>query len=265
MLAHAFNQMARGPADVLRRARAAGRATAPQQLEQRSEQLEATNRELSDFLYVASHDLRVAAHQPRRLLARLAGQHRRPRRRRWSSPRTQRHGATATATDTPTPQWPALKEEIDESLDFILRSVAKMDVLVNALARAVAHRNPPARASSPSTPRSWSRRSSAPSTTRSPRSRSPSPTGHAAGGDRRSGAHQSGLQQPHRQRDQVHAAAPGTRASTSAVRSSGDEYRFFVRDTGPGIRARGSATRSSASSRAWAATASPATASAWPR
>jgi signal transduction histidine kinase len=102
-------------------------------LEERSAQLEATNRELSDFLYVASHDLRSP-------LINLAG---------FSRSLQDSIGALDIAVNEPAaggnstaaaggnghppPQWPALRDEIGESLDFILRSVAKMDVLVNAL------------------------------------------------------------------------------------------------------------------------------------
>jgi signal transduction histidine kinase len=132
VLAQAFNQMA----EALQTYSAGLEhlvADRTRQLQQRSEQLEATNRELSDFLYIASHDLRSP-------LINLAG---------FSRSLQDSIGALdAVLSDTGNGQnealalagngqaafhWPALKEEIGESLGFILRSVSKMDVLVNAL------------------------------------------------------------------------------------------------------------------------------------
>jgi signal transduction histidine kinase len=89
-------------------------------LEQRTEQLQAKNGELSDFLYVVSHDLRAP-------LINLEG---------FGQTLQQgigELGAVLDAAGTPPERWPALREEIDESLDFILRSVTKMDFLVRGL------------------------------------------------------------------------------------------------------------------------------------
>jgi len=123
VLAHAFNQMAerlQTYSDGLE----CLVAERTRQLEERGQQLEATNQELSDFLYVASHDLRSP-------LINLAG---------FSRALQDSIGALDATMSDHLPagggaplQWPALREEIGESLDFILRSVAKMDVLVNAL------------------------------------------------------------------------------------------------------------------------------------
>ncbi|MGH7786501.1 MAG: sensor histidine kinase [Candidatus Binatia bacterium] len=84
-----------------------------EQLEQRTEQLQAKNAEMNDFLYVVSHDLRAP-------LINLEG-----------FSRALQDGMTALA-ETPA-HWEILKPDIDESLDFILRSVAKMDFLVQGL------------------------------------------------------------------------------------------------------------------------------------
>jgi signal transduction histidine kinase len=130
VLAHAFNRMAEGLqtySDGLEGLV----AERTRQLEERSAQLEATNRELSDFLYVASHDLRSP-------LINLAGFSRALQESIGALDAAVRdadavsNGTAATGGNGHTP-WPALREEIGESLDFILRSVAKMDVLVNAL------------------------------------------------------------------------------------------------------------------------------------
>lgn len=89
-------------------------------LEQRTEQLQGKNGELSDFLYVVSHDLRAP-------LINLEG---------FGQTLQQSIGelADALAASAAAPaRWPSLREEIDESLDFILRSVAKMDFLVRGL------------------------------------------------------------------------------------------------------------------------------------
>jgi len=124
VLAHAFNQMAEGLqtyAEGLEHVV----AERTEQLQHRTTQLEAKNGELSDFLYIASHDLRAP-------LINLAG----------FSQALQDSVATldgllshsnGTFPAGAAAQWPQLKEDIVESLDFILRSTAKMDVLVNAL------------------------------------------------------------------------------------------------------------------------------------
>ena len=88
------------------------------QLQQRTEQLESKNAEMNDFLYVVSHDLRAP-------LINLDG-----------FSRTLQDGVAALEEALPAPRpvrWPELKAEIDESLDFIVRSVAKMDFLVQRL------------------------------------------------------------------------------------------------------------------------------------
>ncbi len=132
VLAHAFNRMAEG-LQTYSEGLEGLVADRTRQLEERSAQLEATNRELSDFLYVASHDLRSP-------LINLAG-FSRALQDSLGALDAAMHDAVAGGNGSaaaggngqPTPQWSALREEIDESLDFILRSVAKMDVLVNAL------------------------------------------------------------------------------------------------------------------------------------
>ena len=91
------------------------------QLEERTEQLQAKNGELNDFLYVVSHDLRAP-------LINLAG---------FSG--ALRDGVTALddafrEENLPRPsQWPELKRDIAESLEFIVRGVEKMDFLVQKL------------------------------------------------------------------------------------------------------------------------------------
>jgi signal transduction histidine kinase len=89
------------------------------QLEQRSDQLQAKNAELSDLLYVVSHDLRAP-------LINLEG---------FSRALQEGVGALDGALDAaPRPaRWAELKADIDESLDFIVRSAAKMDFLVQGL------------------------------------------------------------------------------------------------------------------------------------
>ncbi|HVO24243.1 MAG TPA: ATP-binding protein [Candidatus Margulisiibacteriota bacterium] len=117
VLAHAFNRMAEG-LQTYSEGLEGLVAERTRQLEERSAQLEATNRELSDFLYIASHDLRAP-------LINLAG---------FSRALQDSIGTLdAGSNGDRLPHWEALREEIGESLDFILRSVSKMDVLVNAL------------------------------------------------------------------------------------------------------------------------------------
>lgn len=96
--------------------RATGQAQA---LQQRTEQLQSKNTELGDFLYVVSHDLRAP-------LINLEG---------FGRTLQQSLAELGTAIDAEggPSRWPALREEIDESLDFILRSVAKMDLLARGL------------------------------------------------------------------------------------------------------------------------------------
>lgn len=88
------------------------------ELEQRTEQLQAKNSELNDFLYVVSHDLRAP-------LINLEG----------FSRALQDSVAALNEAVAPArpPQWPDLKAEIEESLDFIVRGVSKMDFLVKGL------------------------------------------------------------------------------------------------------------------------------------
>ena len=87
-------------------------------LEQRTVQLQAKHAELNDLLYVVSHDLRAP-------LINLEG---------FSG--TLRDSVTAldaiVAPATPS-RWPQLRKEIDESLDFIVRSVRQMEFLVHGL------------------------------------------------------------------------------------------------------------------------------------
>lgn len=89
------------------------------QLEQRSEQVQVKNAELSDLLYVVSHDLRAP-------LINLEGFS------RALQESVAALDAALGAASSPA-RWPELKDDIDESLDFIVRSVAKMDFLVQGL------------------------------------------------------------------------------------------------------------------------------------
>jgi signal transduction histidine kinase len=127
-LAHSFNQMAErlqayaGGLEQLVAERTC-------ELEDHKRQLEAKNAELRDFLYVASHDLRAPlinltgfSHALRESIASLGAL-------------LEDGGGKANSADQPGPsaRWTELKEDIGESLDFILRSTAKMDMLVNSL------------------------------------------------------------------------------------------------------------------------------------
>ena len=107
--------LARHAAEANRRATAHAR-----QLEHRTEQLQAKNAELNDFLYVVSHDLRAP-------LINLEGFSRALE----DSLRALRESIAAGGAAPP--RWGELQPEIDESLDFIVRSVAKMDFLVRGL------------------------------------------------------------------------------------------------------------------------------------
>jgi signal transduction histidine kinase len=126
VLAHAFNRMAaelQGYAEGLERQV----AERTRQLALRTEQLEAKNRELGDFLYIASHDLRAP-------LINLSGFSRALQESMARLAEIVETGpAAGNGAAAPASEWPQLKEEIDESVDFILRSVARMDTLVNAL------------------------------------------------------------------------------------------------------------------------------------
>ncbi len=123
VLGYSFNQMAQrlqAYAEGLEQLVAERTRT----LEQRSRELEAKNGELGDFLYIASHDLRAP-------LINLTG----------FSHALQESMATldtlldsnGTAHAGGLARWADLKSDIDESLQFILRSTAKMDTLVNSL------------------------------------------------------------------------------------------------------------------------------------
>jgi signal transduction histidine kinase len=94
---------------------AAERAAA---LEQRGAQLQAKHAELNDFLYVVSHDLRAP-------LINLEG---------FSG--TLRAAVATLATRVaaaPPADWLELRADIDEALEFIVRSVRKMELLVQGL------------------------------------------------------------------------------------------------------------------------------------
>jgi signal transduction histidine kinase/FtsH-binding integral membrane protein len=124
-LAHSFNQMAerlQTYAEGLEQLV----AERTRELEDRKQQLEAKNTDLNDFLYVASHDLRAP-------LINLTG---------FSHALQESIAALGTMLDNgggnhqgegQPVEWAELKEDIDESLGFILRSTAKMDMLVSTL------------------------------------------------------------------------------------------------------------------------------------
>lgn len=109
-------ELARKAADANRRTIAHART-----LEQRTEQLQAKNAELNDFLYVVSHDLRAP-------LINLAGFS-----RALEDGIAALDGAFADEAILRPTRWTDLKGDIDESLDFIVRSVEKMDFLVQKL------------------------------------------------------------------------------------------------------------------------------------
>jgi signal transduction histidine kinase len=116
--------------ELARRASEANRLTAERsdELQQRSAELEAKNGEISDFLYVVSHDLRAP-------LINLEGFSRSLQdsvqmlEELMQSSLANAGGGLASVRDA----WPALRGEMGESLDFILRSVSKMDGLVRGL------------------------------------------------------------------------------------------------------------------------------------
>jgi len=91
------------------------------QLEERTAQLQAKNAELNDFLYVVSHDLRAP-------LINLEGFS-----RALQESIAALDEALATDVDARPATWPELKNEIEESLGFIVRSVDKMDFFVQGL------------------------------------------------------------------------------------------------------------------------------------
>jgi signal transduction histidine kinase len=91
------------------------------QLAERTEQLQAKNAELNDFLYVVSHDLRAP-------LINLAGFS-----RALQDAIAALHTTFADEALARPARWTDLKTDIDESLDFIVRSVEKMDFLVQKL------------------------------------------------------------------------------------------------------------------------------------
>jgi signal transduction histidine kinase len=128
VLARVFNQMAQ-ELQTYAGALEYRVAERTEQLRQRTDQLEAKNTELSDFLFVASHDLRSP-------LINLDGF---SRALQESFGRFQQLAEEATAHgngSTPgilAASWPQLREEMEESIGFILRSTEKMDFLVRAL------------------------------------------------------------------------------------------------------------------------------------
>ena len=128
VLAHAFNEMAHGLQTYAGGLEQAV-AERTKELERRREQLEAKNHDLSDFLYVASHDLRAPlinlsgfSHALQGSMEVLDGlMHKAAT------------GSNGLSDRVNAAQWVAVKDEIGESLDFILRATAKMDLLVSAL------------------------------------------------------------------------------------------------------------------------------------
>ena len=105
--------LARAAADANRLA--TERAT---QLEQRTGQLQAKHAELNDFLYVVSHDLRA----PLINLAGFSG-----------SLQDSLNGLDALVAPDAAERWEQLHKEVDESLEFIVRSVRQMEFLVQGL------------------------------------------------------------------------------------------------------------------------------------
>lgn len=98
------------------------------QLEQRGEQLEQKNAEMRDFLYVVSHDLRAP-------LINLEGFSRALEENLANLGEVMDrvvHGQTTEGVEIGD-EWSNAKEEIGESIGFILRSVSKMDMLAKAL------------------------------------------------------------------------------------------------------------------------------------
>jgi signal transduction histidine kinase len=98
------------------------------ELQRHKSRLEAKNHEMSDFLYVVSHDLRAP-------LINLEGFSRSLKEsvdvldEILVEPGPRDAGGDATKQNS----WPQVRSEIDESLQFILHSVAKMDLLVKGL------------------------------------------------------------------------------------------------------------------------------------
>jgi signal transduction histidine kinase len=93
------------------------------ELETSHTKVRAKNEELSDFLYIVSHDLRSP-------LINLEGF---SRELQDSLQQLTAHIEMANPGAEPVAGWNETKAELDESLGFILRSVSKMDLLVNAL------------------------------------------------------------------------------------------------------------------------------------
>jgi signal transduction histidine kinase len=117
--------------ELARRAGEANRLMAERskELQQRTEQLEAKNGEISDFLYVVSHDLRAPLINLEGFSRSLQDSLRTLEELMQPSLSNGGGGTHASVRDA----WPGLKSEVGESLDFILRSVTKMDGLVRGL------------------------------------------------------------------------------------------------------------------------------------
>jgi signal transduction histidine kinase len=124
-LAQSFNQMAerlQTYAEGLERLV----AERTRELEERKQQLEAKNAELNDFLYVASHDLRAP-------LINLTGFSHALQESMTALGTMLENGGGNHQGEGQAAQWVQLKEDVGESLGFILRSTAKMDMLVSTL------------------------------------------------------------------------------------------------------------------------------------
>lgn len=128
VLASAFNEMA-GTLQSYAEGLEHLVAERTRELALRSEQLEQKNVEMKDFLYVVSHDLRAplinlegfsrSLQDTTGALEELVGQ----------VIRASSNGDGGELAE----QWSGIKEEIGESVGFILQSVAKMDMLARAL------------------------------------------------------------------------------------------------------------------------------------
>ena len=203
VLAHAFNQMAEG-LQTYSEGLEHLVADRTQQLEQRGEQLEATNRELSDFLYIASHDLRSP-------LINLAGFSRSLQDSISTLDTVMSNHDSRTVTERQRARSAPVAgvEGRDRRIARFHLAQRRQDGRASErLARPVAHRNPPAHQATDrhgEIGRRGPRYLPLPDHGQEDHRNRRRP----AGRERRPGAHQPGIQQPHRQRHQVHGPPSG--------------------------------------------------------